>query len=197
MTRRPHDPHFENEATGADDADDLDTRRSRSSLKDERVRNENALTALIDTLLKVAESNWPALGLPEHAQDALRDALRIKDLSALARHKKFTRGLLRDLDWPALALRVEQFRSGLTVGDPSRELPEHVVRAHDLVVQGERGLSRFLEEFPAANRTRLRQLIKNVELCSEAKRPRARAVLEQAVLDALTSRPAGPDESLL
>lgn len=196
MTRRTKDPSYETDALSGDPSPDPDTRRSRSSLKDERVRNENALTALIETLLKVPESKWSSLGLPELAQDALRDALRIKDPSASARHKKFTRGLLRDLDWPALALRVEQLRSGLAMSDSSSSLPEHVERAHDLVVQGERGLSRFIEEFPNANRTRLRQLIKNVENSAEAKRPRARAVLEQAVLDALGTRPAGRDPSL-
>lgn len=183
----PRDKKYDSEFP--DDGDSEHARRSRSSLKDERVRNENALSELVETLLSVNEANWEALGVSDAAQDALRDLGRIRDAGARARHKKFTRGILRDADWAALSLRVEQFRSGLGVGNASGTLPPQVERAHDLVVQGERGLSRFLEEFPHANRTRLRQLIKNVENSGEAKRPRARAVLEQAVLDALNAKP--------
>jgi ribosomal 50S subunit-associated protein YjgA (DUF615 family) len=164
--------------------------RSRSSMKDERVQNENALSALVEDLLKVSDTKWTALGVPEIAHDALRDILMIKDPGAQARQKKFTRGLIRAIDWPALALRVEQFRAGQGLSESTDPLPEHVERAHELATQGDRGLGRFLEEFPNANRTRLRQLIKNIENCSEAKRPRARSVLAQAILDVLKARDA-------
>jgi ribosome-associated protein len=195
MSKRRNDRPVEgSEPSSISDADD--NRRSRSSLKDERVKNENALAELIDTLLKVSEAKWALLGVPEEAQDALRDLARITDPSAHARHKKFTRGMLRDIDWPALSLRVEQLRSGRDMRDPTGELPTHVELAHSLVIQGERGLGRFLEEHPHANRTRIRQLIKNVENAGESKRPRARAVLEQAVLDAIRTPASESDPPL-
>jgi ribosomal 50S subunit-associated protein YjgA (DUF615 family) len=196
---RKHPPYPDGsgpEDTGHGPADQEPSYRSRSSMKDERVQNENALSELVESILKVSDSKWSALGVPEIAHDALRDILMIKDPGAQARQKKFTRGLIRGVDWPALALRVEQFRAGRGLSESTDPLPEHVQRAHELATQGDRGLGRFLEEFPGANRTRLRQLLKNIENCSEAKRPRARAVLAQAILDVLKARDAN-DETLL
>jgi len=163
-------------------------------MKDERVHNEAALTELIDTLLKLTDASWTTLGLPEHIQDTLRDARNIKAPSPLARHKKFVRGLLRDLDWTSLALRTEQFRAGQRPMDSESALPTHVQRAADLVVQGERALHRFVEEYPIANRTRLMQLVRNVKDTSEGKRPRARSVLEQAVRLAMESGPRSEED---
>jgi ribosomal 50S subunit-associated protein YjgA (DUF615 family) len=162
-------------------------------MKDERVHNELALTELIESLLELSEASWVTLGFPEEVQDSLRDARNIRAPAALARHKKFVRGLLRDLDWTSLALRTEQFRAGQQLAGSEGSLPIHVQRAADLVIQGERGLHRFVEEFPAANRTRLWQLIRNVKGSAEAKRPRARSVLEQAVLSAMTAGPAAEE----
>lgn len=163
-------------------------------MKDERVNNETALTELIDTLLKLTDASWTALAVPERIQDTLRDARNIKAPSPLARHKKFVRGLLRDIDWTSLALRTEQLRAGHKPLGVDDELPLHVKRAADLVIQGERGLHRFVEEYPITNRTRLWQLVRNVKETSEGKRPRARAVLEQAVRLAMESGPASEED---
>ncbi len=159
--------------------------RSRTSMKDERVASETALLRILDRLGQLPESVWDRLGVSEETQSGLRTAKIIKDPAARARHLKHVRASLRAEDWQSIERRIEQFAGGQALDPLDQETPPHVTKAAELVLQGDPGLARFLEEYPRANRTRLRQLIRSVHEASEAKRPRARSVLEAAVYSAM------------
>lgn len=161
--------------------------RSRTSKKGERVASETALLRILSRLGELPESAWARLGVSEETQDGLKDAKKIKDPGARARHLKHVRAALRSEDWAAVERRIEQFAGGQALEPLEQDTAPHVLKAAELVLQGDRGLARFVEEYPRANRVRLKQLIRGVLDASEAKRPRARSVLESAVLTALES----------
>lgn len=161
--------------------------RSRTSRKDERVAGELALLRILERLIELPESRWAQLGVSEETQDGLKDVKKIKDPGARARQLKHARAALRSEDWTAVERRIEQFAGGQALEPLEQESPLHVIKAAELVLQGDRGLARFVEEYPRANRARLKQLVRAVLDSSEAKRPRARSVLESAVLTALES----------
>lgn len=162
----------------------LPVRRSRTSEKRERVSNEDALAELVTRLRALTAGQLAAVKVPDLVLDALRDAKQIKSYAALERHLRFTRGLLRGVDWQPLLRRVDLVRAGFAV-DETEETGEGFEWTNRLLIQGEPALRRFLEEFPETDRRRIRQLMQNVSRSTEARRAKARRLLETAVQNAI------------
>ena len=158
-------------------------RRSRTSAKRERVANEEALSELVKNLIALPQRMLGELELPEFILDGIVDAKRIKDPSSLDRHLRHVRSLLRDLEWQPMLRRIDHLRAGL--GQEEQVPTVSLEWAETLLIQGDPGLARFLEEYPEADRARLRQLVQNVKRTTDGKRAKARRQLEVAVANTL------------
>ncbi len=165
---------------GAEPKIDPSSKRRSEIERHERVSNERALVDLVVGLARLRAKDRVNLGLPEEVLDALLDAQHIKSAPAVERHNKFVRGLLRGLDWQEVARKVDLLRAGFEAAD-SAISKLALEWCHQLVVQGDVALHRFLERFPEGDRRRLRQLAQNVIKAPEPKRAKARHALEQAV----------------
>lgn len=160
--------------------------RSRTSLKRERVNNETALAELAQELASLNEEIWSFLGIPEPTLDTLRDARKIKTHGARARHLRLVRATLRNSDWMALRRRLDLRKMGILVAAPVDERVSEW--CEQLLIQGDPALARFMEEFPTADRKRLRQLLRNIRATPIEKRGKARIPLEQALTHALGAK---------
>jgi ribosome-associated protein len=158
--------------------------RSRTSLKRERVNNEKALADLVLDLLPLSEDKWRKLGVPEETIDTLIDASKIKAHGARGRQMRLVRSTLRGVEWSLIRRGLDRLKAGLTLEGSPTSAPS-IDWSEQLLVQGDPGLARFVEEFPRADRKRLRQLIRNVKSAPSAKRGKARIQLERAVAQEL------------
>lgn len=156
--------------------------RSRTSIKRERVNNETALAELVEELLPLSLERWQQLAVPTLTIEKMLDAKKIKHPAALARQVRTIRSTLRDSDWTLVRLRFDQFRAGhpLTAPDDA-EASVAQVWSEQLLVQGDSGLARFMEEYPEADRKRLRQAVRNVVSAPTTKRGKTRVQLDRAV----------------
>lgn len=163
--------------------EDLDAiTRSRTSLKRERVNNETALAELAQELAGLSEEIWSSIHLPERTLATLRDARKIKTHGARARHLRLVRATLRDADWMDLRRRLDLRKMGILAAPADEQISEW---CEQLLIQGDPALARFMEEFPKADRKRLRQLMRSIRATPVEKRGKARIPLEQAVTTAI------------
>jgi ribosome-associated protein len=153
-------------------------RRSRTSEKLENEANELALADLSQRFVDLPKKRLEEFGLPELLLEALAAAKKITSAPAKARHMRHIRGHFRAMDWPDLLRRLDAQKAGLAL---ELEDSEAVRWATDLPIQGDRGLARFVEAYPNADRARLRQLLMNVVRAPEEKRTKARKQLEALV----------------
>jgi ribosome-associated protein len=153
--------------------------RSRTSMKWERVNNETALAELAQELIGLNEEMLSSIGVPERALETLRDARKIKTHSARARHLRLVRATLRSADWMDLRRRLDLRKMGILAAPSDERVSEW---CEQLLIQGDPGLARFMEEFPNADRKRLRQLMRIVRAAPIEKRGKARMPLEQAII---------------
>lgn len=165
----------ERDNPGDDDA----PRRSRTDDKRERVATEAALAELSERLLGVSSRLLGELGLDDDALQAVLDAKKIESPPARGRALRRVRSTLRDVDWLTILRRLDAAAGGLSPSDLNES--EAGRQAALLSAQGDAGLSRFLEQYPHADRSRLRQLMQNVRRVPEAKREKARRQLESLV----------------
>ena len=175
------------------DFDDEETpRRSRTDDKRERVATETALAELSERLLKAPPKVLTALELDDDALQAILDAKKIESPPARGRALRRVRSTLRGADWLTILRRLDAVAGGLSMTALSEtEAGRHAAL---LSAQGDPGLSRFVEQFPHADRGRLRQLVQNVRRVPEAKREKARRQLEslvQATIDEHAEKSGG------
>ncbi len=169
----------------AEDGSTLDEyQRSRTSLKKERVNNEQALRDLAERLLGYPRAQLAALGLPDDAIESLEALHRIKSFAARERQLRLVRAKLRAMDWMSLRVALDHRRAGY-VESPRPSSDEARVWTEQLLIQKDEGLSRFVQTYERASRNRLRQLVRNVNAAGEAKRHRARQLLLHAVQEVL------------
>jgi len=164
--------------------DEEGPRRSRGDAKRERVATETALAELSERLLTANSKVLAALQLDDDALRAIEDAKRIGRAPARARASRRVRSTLRGADWLTALRRLDALAGGIA---PASLRDSQAARhAALLSAPGDPALSRFLAEFPRADRSRLRQLMQNARRAPVAKREKARRQLEsvvQATLD--------------
>lgn len=151
----------------------------------ERVK-EDALARLAADLCKLSAKKLDQLGLPEEVVDAVGDARAITSAPARNRQLRQIRGLLRDQDWVKLRTQLDALlETGVVPGqgtapaDPASDATlSWTLR---LVGEGQAGIDAFIAEFPRADRTHLRQLVRAVHKAEGDRRLRAEKQLTAAL----------------
>ncbi|HVY31599.1 MAG TPA: ribosome biogenesis factor YjgA [Polyangiaceae bacterium] len=151
----------------------------------ERVK-EDALARLSSDLCGVSAKKLAQLELPDEVVDAIGDARAITSAPARNRQLRKIRGLLRDLDWVSLRTRLDTLlETGVVPGvgaAPADPVSDATLGwTLRLVGEGQAGIDAFVAEFPRADRTHLRQLVRAVHKAEGDRRLRAEKQLTAAL----------------
>jgi ribosome-associated protein len=171
------DPRKEAEAFAGDSRSDA--RRA------ERVK-EDALARLASDLCGLSAKKLGQLGLPEELVDAVGDGRAIPASGAKNRQLRQVRALLREHDWVQLRGQLDTLlETGVVPGVGAAPLDDLSDRSLSwtlrLVGEGAPGVEAFVAEFPRADRTHLRQLVRAVHKAEGERRLRAEKTLNDAL----------------
>ncbi len=151
----------------------------------ERVK-EDALVRLAADLSEVSAKKLAQLELHEELVDAVTDLKSIPVGSARNRQMRRVRILLRDLDWMKLRGQLDTLMEtgvvpglGAAPADPVSD--SSLAWTLRLVGEGHVGVEAFVTEFPRADRTHLRQLVRSVQKAEGDRRLRAERTLTAAL----------------
>jgi ribosome-associated protein len=171
------DPRIEAEAFAGESRGDA--RRA------ERVK-EDALARLASDLIELSAKKLAQLELHDELADAVTDAKSITSAPARNRQLRRVRILLRDLDWVNVRTRLDTLlETGVVPGlgtapaDPVSD--SSLAWTLRLVGEGSTGVEAFVAEFPRADRTHLRQLVRAVQKAEGDRRLRAERTLTAAL----------------
>jgi ribosome-associated protein len=158
---------------------------SRSDLKRANRVLEETLARLGADLSRLNEKKLGLLELPDDLHEALLALKAMESPRARARQLRLVRRALRDADWSGIQKRLLHLLEHGTVpseaGKRDSEGTLELAWVARLVGEGFAGLDAFLVEFPRADRTHLRQLIRSVERSSGERRLKAERKLCDAV----------------
>ncbi len=158
---------------------------SRSDLKRANRVVEEALDRLTADLCRVSDKKLAALELPEGVLEALLEVRGIDSPRAKQRQLRLVRSELRDSDWSSIQKRLLLFLAHGTLPARADETPGRVSLEASWVTrllgEGSAGLEAFLRDHPRADRTHLRQLVRNTERASGDRRNKAERKLRDAV----------------
>ena len=177
MSSRIVDPRIEENAFAGD---------SRSDAKRAERVKEDALARLASDLCRLSAKKLTQLGLPDELVDAVTGAQAITSAPAKNRQQRLIRVLLRDQEWLGLRTRLDTLLetgvvpgAGAAASDPVSD--RSLAWTLRLVGEGQAGLEAFLSEFPRADRTHLRQLVRAIHKAEGERRLKAERQLTQAL----------------
>ena len=162
----------------------MDESWSRTDQKRANRVKEEALARLTDDLARVNETKLAELELSEELFDAIASLRRIKSATARNRQLGLVRKLLRDEDHAAIRARLTIL---CETGSVKRTLVDDETHRLEtswtlrLMGEGTVGLDAVLIEFPRADRTHLRQLVRNVTNATHGRREKAEHKLRAAI----------------
>lgn len=134
---------------------DLDEPKSRSELK----RESERLQDLGVMLVKMSASDLAKVPLPDQLAEAIRHGRSISSHSALRRQMQYIGKLMRRVDATPIREAVDSIRH---CGQQSAAEYHRIERWRDrLLTEGDDALTQFINEYPHAERQRLRQLVVN------------------------------------
>lgn len=167
------DPRIEAEAFAGESRSD--GRRA------ERVK-EDAMARLAGDLCQLSAKKLEQLELPEELVDAIASARAITSAPAKNRQLRQVRNLLRDQDWVNLRTQLDTLlETGVVPGRGAAPLDpvsdSSLAWTLRLVGEGHAGVEAFVSEFPRADRTHLRQLVRAVQKADGDRRLRAERTL--------------------
>lgn len=177
MSSRIVDPRAEADAFEAESRSDA--RRA------ERVKEE-AMARLASDLCELSNKKLTQLQLQEELFDAVVSARAMRSAPAKNRQLRLIRTLLRDQDWVALRTQVDvMLETGVVPGLGAAPTDEVENRSLGwclrLVGEGQQGIDAFVGEFPKADRTHLRQLVRAVHKAEGERRLKAERQLTAAL----------------
>lgn len=151
----------------------------------ERVK-EDAMARLATDLCKLSAKKLAQLELPDELVDAVSGARLITSAPARTRQVRQIRNLLRDLDWVKLRTQLDGLLETGVVPGLGTAPADPVTDASlgwtlRLVGEGSAGIEAFVAEFPRADRTHLRQLVRAVHKAEGERRLRAERQLTAAL----------------
>ena len=172
------------------DVDELENdERDLSSRSDARRENrelEEKLARVAKQLVEMRPALLEKLDLAETLLDIVRDAQAMRDPRAKNRQLRLVRTALRESDWSLIAARVEAvLKHGALPPALASESTGAAARAPEwaarLIGGGNEAIEAIVLEYPSADRTHLRNLVREVQKANADRRAKAEARLTQAV----------------
>ncbi len=147
---------------------------------------EDAMARLAADLCELSAKKLGELQLPEELADAVTSGRMITSPVARTRQLRRIRVLLREQDWMKLRTQLDTLlETGVVPGlgaapaDPVSD--SSLAWTLRLVGEGQAGIEAFVSEFPRADRTHLRQLVRAVQKAGGERRLRAERTLTAAL----------------
>ncbi len=155
---------------------------SRTDLRNERKRSEEAWADFAKTLVDMSERHLLRMQLTADVLQVIQETRRINSPGARARALRLVRQALRSQDLGLLRERLEDLsnpnaRKASTPADDWRR---------KLLDGGEAELAAFVADHPRGDRQRLRTLLRNARNASAASKNKALGMLTQALREALS-----------
>jgi len=127
--------------------------------KTQRKKECDEVLELGEKMITLNKDELAQIKMDEELRSAIEEAQRIKSNSALKRQKHFIAKVMRGLNDESLAAQVERVIHKHDIYNADFKRME---KWRDLIIEnGDRGINDFLVEYPQADRSHLRQLVRN------------------------------------
>ncbi len=126
-----------------------------------KTKRKEAMHALQDIgkeLVKLPSNKLEKLDLPEELRRAVEDCRRFTKHEAIRRQLQYIGRLMRGVDEAPIARQLAAWRGE---SDEEKAFLHRVERWRDRLIENDEALTLFLNEYPEADATQLRQLIRN------------------------------------
>jgi ribosome-associated protein len=144
--------------------DDYIEEKSKSQLK----READALQKIGEQLINMSAHELEDISLPDNLVSAIEDARQMKK-GALKRQRQFIGKLMRDLD-PESIIDALEARKAKAL-EQNRNFHRLEAWRDRLLDEGDAALNEFLDDYTAADRQKLRQLIRQAKKEAEQSKP--------------------------
>ena len=159
--------------------DDADRGPSRSQKK----REVEALQDLGTQLVELPATQLKRMDLPDELRAAVTACRKITQNGALRRQKQFIGKLMRSIDAAPIQAQLDAL-NGVNAVETARL--HQAERWRDKLLAGSDALTAFVNDYPAADATRLRQLIRAAhDETAKSKPPRAFRELFQLIRESM------------
>ena len=142
---------------------------SRTEIK----RIAEALQATGKELVELKAGDLAKIPLPAQPEEAISIARRIKSNEGLRRQMQYIGKVMRDIDAEPIQQALDNLKEGNK--DEARHFHKLEGLRDDLLKDGDPAIEKVVAEYPMAERQRLRQMIKQAQKESAAKKPPAAA----------------------
>lgn len=136
-----------------------------------KTKRKEAMHALQDIgkeLVKLPANKLERLDLPEELRRAVEDCRRFTKHEAIRRQLQYIGRLMRGVDEAPIARQLAAWRGE---SDEEKALLHRIERWRDRLIENDEELTLFLNEYPQADATRLRQLIRNARFEAANNKP--------------------------
>ena len=174
MNTKPIDP--------ADSSDD-DTERGPS--RSQKKREVEALQDLGNQLVTLPEAQLKRMDLPDELRAAVVACRKITQNGALRRQKQFIGKLMRSINAAPIQAQLDAFQ-GVNAAETARL--HQAERWRERLIAGQEAMTAFMNDYPGADATRLRQLVRAAhDETAKNKPPRAYRELFQLIRESMRS----------
>lgn len=136
-----------------------------------KTKRKEAMHALQDIgkeLVKLPANKLERLDLPEELRRAVEDCRRFTKHEAIRRQMQYIGRLMRGVDEAPIARQLAAWRGE---SDEEKALLHRIERWRDRLIENDEALTLFLNEYPQADATQLRQLIRNARHEAASNKP--------------------------
>jgi ribosome-associated protein len=149
------------------DPDDIYSGPSKSQKK----REVEALQDLGALLVKLPEAQFKRIELPDELREAVAACRKITQNSALRRQRQYIGKLMRSIDPVPIQAQLDAF-NGVSAAENAKL--HQAEKWRERLIADNEALTLFLNQFPDADATHLRQLIRNArDEATRSKPPKA------------------------
>jgi ribosome-associated protein len=136
--------------------------------KTQRKAAMQALQDLGEELVKLPANKLAKLPLPDDLRRAVEDCRRFTKHGAISRQMQYIGRLMRGVDAEPIARQLAAWKGE---SDEEKALLHRIERWRDRLVENDEALTLFLNEYPQADATQLRQLIRNARHEAASNKP--------------------------
>ena len=168
-----------------DPSDTSDDDAERGPSRSQKKRDVEALQDMGALLVALPSAQFKRMALPDELRAAVAACRKITQNGALRRQKQFIGKLMRSIDAAPIQAQLDAFH-GVNAAETARlHQAEHW---RDKLLAGSDALTAFVNDYPAADATRLRQLIRAAhDETAKSKPPRAFRELFQLIRESMQS----------
>jgi ribosome-associated protein len=154
--------------------------------KSQRKREVEALQDLGEQLVKLPEAQFKRIELPDELRAAVAACRKITQNSALRRQRQYIGKLMRSVDPAPIQAQLDAF-NGVSAAENAKL--HQAEKWREKLIADNEALTLFLNQFPDADATRLRQLIRNArEEAERNKPPKAFREIFQVIREVMQDR---------